>query len=1237
MKSHEGTRARGRWVRGLAGVAALAVTIGVGPGAAGALAAPKPRPDAQVTAEPAQVSFTLEGCRNDGTITLPDEDSGLFICPDGVYTPGNLGKGWAELDLVPYRLTASAGNSAPAGQTYTIAYAVDHTEAGATGYDVLSSVTVNSSLSEGDCPAPVVGEELIATPGIGGIAETMYRTLTITQSKGTSCVYDFYARLALGSHLFPGSSLHANLALPGDGGTLDTGGIGARDVSIPVREVEPQTIAKDMSGSRGSDHTWNVTKQVAPASLSLGNTCSVEGDFASVSVDETITWTKNAATPGVATLTTNVYATNPASRSITVTASDVIYAGAVGGTQLDDTTFASVVVPAGQTVLIGTHTFTWANPTTTSVSDRATAIYVDTATSIPIPGSTEATAEATIQDNGPVSNATAVIDDTQTITGSGLSFSIDSVEGATGAFDGYTLGATTTGPVAWRSDSQSDSGSVTFRKTVYAAKGTIEASGDLSDTASVAGIDGFTASTSASATVTADALAQLSLDKSIPAGIITRGSEWADFTFDVVTGDDTAASPALRFDAGEVFKSTQIADLARGVYEVSERTTAGWLPQEAQTVDLTGATCAGSVSFTNEVAPANADALKVTVPGGFETGWAMALYRGDDTTPIASGTTDDSGVVDFGEITEEGTYTVLETEQAGWSGSGDKCTFEVDLPADADRTFTCTYTNTFQPDVELTKTGDELSKVGDDVNYAITLANTSPTGATAGVPDLDCRVTDAPLEFDETVTLGADDSQTWTPAAFTIPEGSDPYVNEASASCTFLGSEDEVATATASWSTELFQPEVTVTKVADREYAQVGETITYTVTIANTGSADSPALVPDDSTPFTDPLVPGVVLPADCDSIAVGEDCEVTYDYVVAADDSVIPNTASVLFHPEGFPNDVRGSDSVSVTVIRPAFTVTKTCSTPDFPAGTTAIFTVEVVNTGDTALRMTLDDSISGNGDPAARYPLTGANTTATPGSDVTNAGITFTDGSARFIVDPGKRAIIEISVATAKVALTNTIAATGRLGAEFPGTTFESTLTAQDVCIDAPPDGATRTIGFWRTHLSFTRQVLATRPLPAAAVTNGTSPLGVDSGSGAFPNGWLKLSAGGKFTLKSVNDVMGIFWANNAQNSSGKKRSTICQARITTGKQLLGAILNQGFGNAKPLPQVGGVDLITAALSAMDSSNAADIRAFGALLDEYNNGGDSTTIVIPGSLTIGKADPTAARTLARIAAGDC
>ena len=218
---HASGNRRGRTRKGLlALVGSLAVVASALPGTTQAMAARNPQP----AAEPSGVSFTLEGCRNDGTITLPNI-GGQYVCPDGVYTSGNLGKGWAELDLVPYRITADAGNSATDSQTYTVAYAVDNEDAGKTGYDVLSAAVLNTALSIGTCAAPVIGTQLVASPGIGGISKTLYRTFTVTQSKNTTCVYDFYARLAVGSHLFPGSSLHANMALPVTGGGLE-GGVG---------------------------------------------------------------------------------------------------------------------------------------------------------------------------------------------------------------------------------------------------------------------------------------------------------------------------------------------------------------------------------------------------------------------------------------------------------------------------------------------------------------------------------------------------------------------------------------------------------------------------------------------------------------------------------------------------------------------------------------------------------------------------------------------------------------------------------------------------------------------------------------------------------------------------------------------------------------------------------------------------------------------------------------------------
>src|SRR5215471_12706267 len=103
----------------LAGIATLALGLGVLPGVLMATATSA----AAATADPSGVSFTLEGCNNDGSIKLPI--GGKFICPDSAYTTGNLGKGWNELDLVPFRITLSANNSAPASSTFNIIVAGD--------------------------------------------------------------------------------------------------------------------------------------------------------------------------------------------------------------------------------------------------------------------------------------------------------------------------------------------------------------------------------------------------------------------------------------------------------------------------------------------------------------------------------------------------------------------------------------------------------------------------------------------------------------------------------------------------------------------------------------------------------------------------------------------------------------------------------------------------------------------------------------------------------------------------------------------------------------------------------------------------------------------------------------------------------------------------------------------------------------------------------------------------------
>ena len=201
---------------------------------------------AHATANPDSVSFTLEGCRNDGTITLPNGS----VCADG-----------------------NSGNP---------------------GYDVISAPVLNTALSSASCAALSTTGQLTAAPGVGGTDVSIYRTLTITQARNTTCVYDYFERLALGSHLFPGSSLHSDL-LNQD---LGTAGIGAKDVSIPVKQISPQQLAKDMAASQGADNQWSVTKEGTPASVSFGDVCKAGApDPQAVSIK--VTWTLTRTAGGI--------------------------------------------------------------------------------------------------------------------------------------------------------------------------------------------------------------------------------------------------------------------------------------------------------------------------------------------------------------------------------------------------------------------------------------------------------------------------------------------------------------------------------------------------------------------------------------------------------------------------------------------------------------------------------------------------------------------------------------------------------------------------------------------------------------------------------------------------------------------------------------------------------------------------------------------------------------------------
>jgi hypothetical protein len=187
----------------------------------------------------------------------------------------------------------------------------------------------------------------------------------------------------------------------------------------------------------------------------------------------------------------------------------------------------------------------------------------------------------------------------------------------------------------------------------------------------------------------------------------------------------------------------------------------------------------------------------------------------------------------------DGSYTDTFTNWAYLDGN-------IDLSASAQVGITC-----YWPQIELTKTGDELSKIGDGVTYTFKLENLTP--AAWGMRDLSCTISDSTIGFNKTVTLASEGSDTST-KEFTIPaNAADPFINTASVTCKPLDSTSSVSDSS-TWSTNLFQPAVEIIKSGPFTAAE-GDTVTYSFTINNLSSSDSPNLVFGDDGYVTDDVL----------------------------------------------------------------------------------------------------------------------------------------------------------------------------------------------------------------------------------------------------------------------------------------------------------------------------------------------------------------------------------------------
>ena len=301
-------------------------------------------------------------------------------------------------------------------------------------------------------------------------------------------------------------------------------------------------------------------------------------------------------------------------------------------------------------------------------------------------------------------------------------------------------------------------------------------------------------------------------------------------------------------------------------------------------------------------------------------------------------------------------------------------------------------------DLAVTKDGDTLSKVGDPVDYTITIAN---TGAVTLYKD---DVTDT--LFGNLVLNGVNqaDPNAWTsfnfatgtPCGASLASGAtctievtrtvqagdpDPLDNTVTVTYnsnnTFTGT---ALTRSDSHSVKLFVPDISATKTVDG-ISKVGDSVHYTVTISNDSSSLSlsDAQIPDLVLETADDSIIGELLVSNADgnlkphvstfsngcgvapATLAETTCTISWDYVIqagddAADgatDGVVNNTVSIESHPDGFTNDVDTSASAAVKLFVPDINVTKDCAPTKVAVGDTVHYTCTIQNTS-TSLSLT-------------------------------------------------------------------------------------------------------------------------------------------------------------------------------------------------------------------------------------------------------------------------------------------
>jgi uncharacterized repeat protein (TIGR01451 family) len=520
--------------------------------------------------------------------------------------------------------------------------------------------------------------------------------------------------------------------------------------------------------------------------------------------------------------------------------------------------------------------------------------------------------------------------------------------------------------------------------------------------------------------------------------------------------------------------------------------------------------------------------------------------------------------------------------------------------------------NLFQPSIDVTKSANKsIVMEGQQVDYTIVLKNTS----SSDTPALNCTLTDTVLGVSKTVNglvAGATDetvkAMTWTsvatkPACSANVDGSYSCTNTASASCTPAGFPNKLAdSAQAVVKVQPLGTAFTLSKSGDT-YSKVGDTVQYTAAIRNLSTLISLQVLKIDDSLAGNLLskCPGTLSPNDGNAGGTDE-CTFTYEYVVpkGAPDPLLNTITARLGADTANYEDKEASWSVDL--VAPAVSIAKTCTEEGaVQPGDYVSFEVDVTNTGTADLVVDVDDTLSGW--LVKDLPL--------PVKDSCSYGEATNDN-----LDGCYR--IEVSYQASTTDVHNAATVYASLAAKY-GLPNEFTAEDDATCHVSTGGGATRTLGFWKTHGS--DGTLFPTPVEYG-YTCYIARLAGATGSGFIDLGWKK--------LYTCEQVFGMFWA-----TPGKCTTKADQSRLNPSWQFLAAILNkQAFGTAIPESCKGqyagktDAELFALMRTALSSASEKDYRKLAGVFACYNESGTYESIV--DTQPVPHADPNGTRAVA-------